>query len=422
MAIERVRTLVDHLFRREAGRMVATLTRIFGSSRIDLAEDVVQEALLRALRVWSIQGLPRNPRAWIVEVARNRALDVVRRDRAWREKEEELRRWAESAAEGGGGEEGPAPDELRDDQLRMMFVCCHEGLPREARVALTLKTLGGFGVSEIARAFLSTEDAIEQRLVRAKRRIREAGLRFEVPPEKDLARRLDSVLEVLYLLFNEGYGAHRGESLVREDLVREAIRLGSLLLESVATRLPRVHALLALMLLQGARLPARVGHDGRLRLLAEQDRSAWDREMIARGLRHLEFAASGDEIGVYHLEAGIAGCHAVARTAGETDWARILGFYDLFVALHSSPVVRLNRAVALAMAKGPAAGLEEVDAIASSPELDRYYLLPATRGELLRRKGDASGAAAAFAEALSLAGTEPERRFLEERIAGCRKT
>lgn len=399
--------------------MVATLTRLFSPARIDLAEDVVQEALARALRVWSMEGVPDNPRAWIVQVARNRALDLVRRDRSFAEKEIEIRRWAEESLRSRG--EPPAPDEPRDDELKMIFVCCHDAIPRDARVALTLKTLGGLSTGEIARAFLATEAAIEQRLVRAKRLIQERSLRFELPAERDLPRRLDSVLDVLYLLFNEGYGAHRGESLVRADLVREAIRLSSLLLETKATRLPQVHALLALFLLQGARLGARTAADGRLLLLAEQDRSAWDRDMIGLGLDHLRRAATGDALGVHHLEAGIAACHAIAPSAEATDWPRILALYDLLAEMNpSSPVVALNRAVAVAMVRGPENALAEIAAIERAGALARYYLLPATKGDLLRRRGDLPGAARAFAEALALAGTEPERRFLEARLAECR--
>lgn len=417
MTGERVRALVDDLFRREAGRMVATLTRLFSPARIDLAEDVVQEALARALRVWSMEGVPDNPRAWIVQVARNRALDLVRRDRSFVEREDEIRRWAEAAHRARGAP--PAPDEPRDDELKMIFVCCHDAIPRDARVALTLKTLGGFSTAEIARAFLATEAAIEQRLVRAKRLIQERALRFEMPPERDLPSRLDSVLDVVYLLFNEGYGAHRGESLVRSDLVREAIRLASLLLETEATRLPKVHALLALLLLQGARLGARTAADGRLLLLAEQDRSAWDRAMIGRGLEHLGLAARGDELGVHHLEAGIAACHAIAPSPEATDWKRILSLFDLLAEIHPSPVVALNRAVAVAMVEGLDAALREIAEIERAGALARYYLLPATKGDLLRRRGDLAGAARAFAEALALAGTEPERRFLEARLAAC---
>jgi RNA polymerase sigma-70 factor (ECF subfamily) len=418
LTTERVRSLVDDLFRREAGRMVATLTRLFSPARIDLAEDVVQEALVRALKVWSMEGVPENPRAWIVQVARNRALDLVRRDRSFADKEAEIRLWAEGQGDDSARETSD-PDEPRDDELRMIFVCCHDAIPRDARVALTLKTLGGFSVAEIARAFLSSEAAIEQRLVRAKRLIRERSLRFELPAERDLPSRLDSVVDVVYLLFNEGYGAHRGESLVRADLVREAIRLTTLLLETESTRLPRVHALLALFLLQGARLGARTAADGRLLLLAEQDRSAWDQGMISRGLDHLRRAASGDQMGIHHLEAGIAACHAAAPRAEATDWPRILALYDLLAAMNPSPVVLLNRAVAVAMVRGPKAALRELDALAGSEALARYYLLPATRGDLLRRTGERTLAAAAYREALALAGTEPERRFLEARIAEC---
>jgi RNA polymerase sigma-70 factor (ECF subfamily) len=392
--------------------MVATLTRVFGPERLELAEDVVQEALVRALRLWPFEGVPENPAAWLTRTARNLALDLVRRDASFRAKEPELR--ASLGARRGRSDAGS--DEVRDDQLRLIFTCCHEALPREARVALTLKTLCGFGVGEIARAFLTAEAAIEQRLVRAKRKLREEGVRFEVPAGAALRRRLEAVLEVVYLMFNEGTAAHRGEDLVRHDLVAEALRLAGLLVAERETRTPAAEALCALVHLQAARLPARVDAGGDLILLEDQDRSLWDRELIQRGFQHLKRAMRGSALTTWHLEAGIASCHALAPRFEATDWPRILGFYDALLELNPSPVVALNRAVALAMVDGPEAGLAAVGEVADDPALERYFLLPAVRGELLRRAGRPAAARAAFAEALRLAGTEPERRFLRRRM------
>ena len=407
-----VEQLVDHLFRHRAGQMVATLTRVFGPAHLDLAEDVVQEALLAALRKWPFQGIPSNPGGWLIEVARNRAIDALRRLSHLRHKEEELRRWTApiTAAEA-------AIDEPDDDQLRMIFMCCNPTLTRESQLALTLKTLGGLSVREIARAFLCDEATIAQRLVRAKAHLRDERVAFAFPEPPELSRRLDVVLAVLYLIFNEGYAAHQGEELIRHELVGEALRLTGLLLTQPRTALPKVHALLALFLFQAARLPARVDPQGNLLLLEDQDRSLWDAPMIQRGFHHLQRAVGGDELTEYHLQAGIASCHARAATSAATDWPAILGWYDLLMRLKPSPVVALNRAVAVAMVHGPDAGLLEVAALADDPALERYYLLPATRAELLRRKGSLQEAAHWFSRAEALAESVPVRRFLRNRAS-----
>ena len=409
--------------------MVATLTRIFGASRLDLVEDVVQEALVRALRQWSLRGVPADPSAWLFRVARNAALDALRRDATARdaaereslaEKERALDAWrAEALARTSESDLALLPESLRDDQLRMIFACCHPAIGEDGRIALTLKTLGGFGVPEIARALLAKEQTIAQRIVRAKRRIREERIELELPEPDELPPRLDSVLQVVYLTFNEGYAAHRGAELVRADLVREALRLGSLLAQSPATDAPRVHALLALMLFGAARLPARVDTSGELLLLEHQDRSLWDAELTRRAVVHLARAGRGDELSLYHVEAGLAACHALAPSWEATDWPRILAWYDLLVRATPSPVARLNRAIAVAMVAGPAAGLAALAEVERHRALAGYYLLPATRGELLRRAGDTDGAAAAFRRALALECTEPERRFLERKLAAC---
>lgn len=409
-----VRGWVDHLFRREAGRMVAALTRSLGPARLDLAEEVVQEALVRALKRWPFHGVPDEPGAWLYRVAHNLALDRLRRDTTFQGKEAEIRRFLPASAE---PEETRFEGEITDDQLRLIFLCCHPELPRDARVALTLKTVCAFSVPEIARAFLTRESTIAQRLVRARRRIRELRIPFEVPAPPELLGRLEAVLEVLYLTFNEGYGAHEGDQLVRADLCAEALRLASRLAELPATDRPVVHALAALLGFQASRLPARVDGDGDLLLLHEQDRSLWDRRRIAHAFAHFERAAGGDEVSEYHLQAAIAAHHASAPGVDETDWTAVLGLYDELYALNPSPIVALNRAVALARVRGPRAGLEALAAIDEHPSVEGYYLLPATRGELLLQVGEPEAAAKSYRQALERPCSEPERRFLAKKLA-----
>jgi len=402
--------------------MIATLTRIFGPRHIDLAEEVVQEALVKALQQWSYRGVPENPVAWLIQVAKNRALDLLRRETSLREKSGAIMRafaaqedWANRGMAAGRGSES------LDDTLGMIFMACHPAIPREGRVALTLKTVGGFGVSEIARAFLAKEPTVAQRLVRAKRLIRDEGVTFDLPSEAEMSARLDSVLEVLYLLFNEGYTAHAGENLVRADLAQEAMRLCSLVIGHPATNRPKCHALLALMMFQAARLPARLGAGGELSLLPEQDRSLWDRRMIYLAFKHLDAAAEGYEFTEYHLQAAIAACHAAASSYELTDWAEIVRLYDLLAALNPSPVIALNRAVAIAKWQGPEAGIRAVEEISRHPAMQHYYLLPATLGELWSEMGDAGKAADFYRQALNHSCSEPERRFLSKRLEATSK-
>ncbi|HEX2189088.1 MAG TPA: sigma-70 family RNA polymerase sigma factor [Longimicrobiaceae bacterium] len=407
---------MDGLFRREAGRLVSGLCRVFGPHNLELAEDVVQEALLRALREWPFRGVPDDPRAWLARTARNRALDLLRRDATLARKAPLL---APEAEDGDAAPEAFFGGELADDQLRMVFTCCHPAVPAEARVALTLKTVGGFGVPEIARACLAREATVAQRLVRAKRRIREAGVRFEVPAGAELPARLDSVLEAIYLTFSEGHAASSGPAALRADVCAEAVRLAELAAAHPTVAGPRPHALAALLLLQAARLPARVDGDGDPVLLPRQDRSRWDARALARGLAHLERAAAGGVLSPYHLEAGIAAAHATAPSWEATDWPHVLRLYDALLALKPSPVAALNRAVALAMVDGPAAGLRAADAAACHPALAGFPLLHAVRGDLLARLGDRSAAAASFRRALSLPLSDPDRRLLERRLRQC---
>jgi RNA polymerase sigma factor (sigma-70 family) len=410
--------VVEHLFRHEWGKMVAILTRIFGVENMTLAEDVVQEALSRALQTWPFYGVPENPAAWIMRASRNLALDVVRRQKVFREKEAEIVHLMDRPQ--------TSPDaaiftdqEIADDRLRMIFACCHPVVPAEAQIALALKTLCGFSISEIARAFLTTDAAIAKRLTRAKQQIRDAKIAFEIPVGEELTQRLETVLHSLYLLFNEGYKASSGEKLVREEICQEAMRLTTLLAEHPAGNCPKTHALLALMLLNSARIPARVDVDGNLLRLQDQDRSRWDRPMIARGLYHLAHSADGNEITEYHVQAGISACHCDAPDFESTDWRQILALYDRLMQFDNSPVVALNRAVAVANVHGPKAGLEAVAAIENRNKLESYYLLYAVLGEFESQMKDPLAAAGYFRKSLKLAEMKSEQAFLSKRLQEC---
>jgi RNA polymerase sigma-70 factor (ECF subfamily) len=408
--------LVDHLFRERSGQMVAWLTRIFGPAHLELVEEVVQEALLKALQQWPYSGVPQNPGGWLFQVARNGALDALRRRASFEG------RAAQIAAEltrtsGAGIDDATIGDLLRDDELRMVFLCCHPGIPRDARVALSLKAVGGFSVPEIARAFLVAEPTIAQRLVRAKRQLRAEGVTFELPTGEDLAARLESVLEVIYLLFNEGYAARSGDDLVRVDLCTEALRLARLVAGSGEASTPAAHALVALIAFQAARLPARVDPAGEVVLLEHQDRAAWDPRLIALGFAHFERSAEGSELTTYHAQAAIAAAHAGAARFDATPWGMILRLYDQLMALNPSPLVALNRVVAVWKVRGAEAALADLVALEQEPALSGYYLLPAVQGRLLAERGDRLGARRAFEAALSRPCSEPERRLLRRRLA-----
>lgn len=409
--------LAEHLFRHEAGKLVSVLTGIFGLDRLQLAEDVVQEALVKALQTWPYYGVPKNPAAWLTQTAKNLALDVIRREKLFSDKQPQIITFIENWANECDPDDSPAFDsEIKDRRLQLMFACCHPQVPQDAQAALALKTLCGFSPAEIASAFLSSEAAIAKRLVRARQRIRELNLPFEIPSGEESAARLDGVLQTLYLLFNEGYKASSGENLVREELCREAIRLTSSLAAHPIGDQPRVHALLALMFLNAARLATRTDTAGNILRLKEQDRSRWDRGMIARGLMYLAHSASGDTITEYHLQAGIAACHCTAPDYESTDWSRILSLYDRLVELDASPVVALNRAVALAQVEGPRAGIDAVEAISHRESLSSYYLLHAVRAEFESQLQNHESAAKHLRKALELAELKSEQALLARRL------
>ncbi|MFG3586236.1 RNA polymerase sigma factor [Streptomyces sp. NPDC047990] len=410
-----VEEAVATAFREEWGQVVATLIRVTGDW--DLAEECAQDAFAQALDRWRRDGIPRRPGAWLTTTARHRALDVLRREAVGAEK---LREVAVLARDEGPYDPDHEEDGgVADDRLRLIFTCCHPALPIEARVALTLRTLAGLTTSEIARSFLVPEATMAQRLVRAKRKIRNAGIPYRVPPAHLLPERTTGVLGVVYLLFNEGYAATSGADLMRTGLCAEAIRLARVLALLMPDE-PEVLGLLALLLLHDARRATRVDAAGELVTLEDQDRTAWDRAAIDEGAALLETALRRGRPGPYQIQAAIAACHTTAATAAETDWADIAGLYGELARLVPSAVVRLNRAVAVGMAEGPAAGLALVAELEGTGELDGYHLLAATRADLLRRTGRAAEAAEAYGRALELVENAAERRFLEKRLAECR--
>lgn len=406
-----VRSQVDAVYRAESRRVLATLIRLLGD--FDLAEEALHDAFVAAVEQWPRGGVPDNPRAWLVSAGRFKAIDTLRRRARFDASLAALAIHLETTTA------SPAEIEVvEDDRLRLIFTCCHPALPPDAQVALTLREVCGLTTEEIARAFLTAAPTVAQRIVRAKTKIRDAMIPYQIPGREDLPARLDAVLHVVYLVFNEGYSASSGESLTRHDLSLEAIRLGRVLVELLQA--PEAMGLLALMLMHESRRGARATAAGEMILLEHQDRSRWDRSMIAEGERLVEQAISSRRFGPYTLQAAIAAVHASAPSAAETDWPQITGLYDVLVRADPTPVVALNRAVALAMRDGPAAGLAEIDRVLAGGELDDYHWAHAARADLCRRLGRTGEARAAYARALELVSQAPERRFLERRLAELR--
>jgi RNA polymerase sigma-70 factor, ECF subfamily len=404
------RERVEAVYRAESRRVFATLVRLLGD--FDLAEEALHDAFASAIEQWPKEGIPDNPRAWLVSAGRFRGIDAIRR-RA--RHDASLGELAERLNDQAGDDPAEKDHEgIEDDRLRLIFTCCHPALPPEARIALTLREVCELTTEEIARAFLASAPTVAQRIVRAKAKIKNAGIPYQVPSRADLPERIDTVLQVIYLVFNEGYAASAGESLTRAELSTEAIRLGRLLMELLPE--PEVIGLVALMLLQESRHAARTSPDGDIILLEDQDRTRWNRDQIAEGSSMVRRALSAGPVGPYTLQAAIAAVHAEAPTAAETDWRQIAGLYDVLLRVEPSPIVELNRAVAIAMRDGPAAGLALIDTILSRGDLADYHLAHSARAELCRRLGRTAEARAAYERAVALARQEPERRFLNQRL------
>jgi RNA polymerase sigma-70 factor (ECF subfamily) len=410
---EQLRRTIETLYRSESGRVLATLVRLLGD--LDLAEESMHEAFAAALESWSLAGIPANPRPWLISTARFKAIDAMRRRVRFDGAEKDLVAHIESRVDRAAPGDSPIEDEeIEDDRLRLIFTCCHPALPPEAQVALTLREICGLTTEEIARAFLVTSAALAQRIVRAKAKIRETPIPYEVPAPQDLPERLEAVLQVIYLVFNEGYSAAAGAEVTRAELTGEAIRLGRLLAELEPQ--PEAIGLLALMLLQESRRAARTSPAGDLILLENQDRSLWNRQQIAEGVALLKNALNSRRFGPYTLQAAIAAVHAEAESAAATDWPQIVALYNQLVRIQPSPVVHLNRAVAIAMRDGPEAGLAHIDAVLAHGELANYYLAHSARADMCRRLGLSAEARSSYEKALALTHQEPERQFLEQRI------
>jgi RNA polymerase sigma factor (sigma-70 family) len=408
---------VEHLFRHEWGKLVAVLTKLFGPQNLQLAEDVVQDTLLKAFNHWKINGLPENPTAWLFTVARNKAVDVLRQQKRQYQFSKNMAPLLQS-----GYTLAPTVKEfvntntIDDDQLRMMFVCCHPSLAAEAQVSLILKTLCGFSVNEIAKAFVTSYEAIEKRLYRARQNFRDNDVQFELPAVAELNNRLDNVLMAVYLLFNEGYNSTQHEDLIRNDLMKEALRLCELICRSPAVKHADTHALMALICFTASRNDARLDAEGNILLLKDQDRSKWNKQLIEKGVYHLEESAAGQSISKYHLEAGIAYEHARAGNYANTNWNNILGCYNLLQQYYPSPVIELNRAIVISELNGPAEGIKTIESITQLAALKKYYLLPATLGELHLQLQQYDKAKQFFAEAAELTQSAAEKKLLEQKI------
>jgi RNA polymerase sigma factor (sigma-70 family) len=409
---------LEHLFRHESGKLVSVLTKIFGPHNLELAEDVVQDTLLTAMNRWKMSGVPDNPSAWLFTAAKNKALDLIRKQKRHHEYAADISYLLQSEYTLSATlNELMSNPPINDDQLRMMFACCHPSLSSESQVALVLKTLCGFSITEIARAFITTNDTIEKRLYRAKLKFRQQKIAFEIPQEQELQERLENVLTAIYLLFNEGYNSTQHDQLIRKDLLEESLRLGQLLLQNAATRQPDVFALLALICFNMARSDARLDKEGNILLLEKQDRTLWDRSLIKRGFDYFDQSAIGDRLTTYHLEAAIASEHVSVSHYHATNWKNILQYYDLLYRLRPAAIVALNRSVVISELNGPAEGIKSIENIPDINELKNYYLLPAILGELYLKLNEKEKAATFFANAASLTGSEAEKKLLAEKIS-----
>lgn len=409
--------MADHLFRHEAGKLMAVLTRVFGTHNLQLAEDVVQDTLLKAMETWKLQGLPTNPTGWLFTVAKNKALDVLRRQKT-------------AAAHAAAFSpllqseytlvptlnEWLQEDNVPDAQLRMMFVCCHPALNAEAQVALILKTLCGFSVAEVAKAFITAPDTIEKRLYRARQQFKDRAIIFEMPTAQELGERLDIVLAAIYFIFNEGYNAARHDSLVRTDLMEEAMRLANMLVTQPVTQHPKINALLALFCFNASRSDARLDEAGNILLLEQQDRSRWNRSLIAQGIRLLEQSTGSNEASRYHLEAMIAYEYAVAPTYAQTNWGSIIAYYNILYRINPSPIVALNQAIAIGEKDGPAAAIQAIEQIPDAQRLQQYYLLPAVLGEMHARLNDKQAAISYLTTAFNLTQSAAEKKLLQRKL------
>ena len=410
--------LVDHLFRHEAGKIVSVLTRLFGPANLELAEDVVQDSLVEAMEHWQYGGVPDNPSAWLFRVARNKALNALNRENYKREYRSHTAHLLKSELL-----TEPRLDhlfseqEIHDDQLRMIFTCCHPSISPDSQIALALKTLCGFSISEIAKAFLTSEENIGKRLTRARQNIRDAKAAFEIPHGKNLERRLNTVLETIYLLFNEGYSASKGNDIIRHELCEEAIRLAQIVIASKTFQhKENVHALLALMIINASRFKARQDKDGNLLTLAEQDRSLWDKEMLSIGLGHLTEAAKNDRISVYHIHAAISAQYSIAADYGSTDWNNVLALYDSLLQLDDSPLILLNRAIVVSKVYGVEQALAELEKIEANPALKTYHLFYSTKAEFHIQDNDLTNAIASLEKAIGLAPLQSEKELLKRKL------
>lgn len=417
MAEQPVHHTVEHLFRHESGKMLAVLTKLFGLNQVEIAEDIVQETLIAALESWKLKGLPSDPRAWLYRAAKNRTIDYLRRERNFRERIAPSIRQEESDPEASHWLDAYFLDtEIEDAQLRMLFAACHPAIPLESQLALMLRTLCGLSTEEIAAAFLLPADSIGKRLYRAKEKIRQEKLSLEVPTGAEVLARLDAVLQAVYLLFNEGYKSASDDAVVRRELCAEAIRLGALLVRHPLSNLPKTHALLALMCFHSARLDTRLNAEGEIVLLEYQDRSRWNRQLIALAYEHFKQSSQGEAISAYHLEAAIASYHTAAPSFAQTNWQSIYYCYDLLMKVQPSPIVALNRAIALGYADGPKAGIEALSKIEG---MEKHYLWHTALGDFYQKQGDKPAATAAYQKALKLVTLPAEYKVIQDKINNC---